>query len=73
MIKFDPNDRESILSLMHEHGNSEYPFFGETESGEVVEISIFEDRIVTRTAQGNGWMRINVYHLDGTCEELYER
>lgn len=71
-FKFDSTDWEGMLDLMKKHGNSELPFVGQNEDGESVEISICTDNISVRTFQNNGWVRLNVYHDDGYCEELFE-
>ena len=46
---------------------------GTNENDECVMVSIDDDTATLRTIQENGWNRINVYHKDGTEEELYER
>lgn len=72
-IFLDPSDQESMNRLMDEHGDSTTMYPGKSEHGEDVYISIFTDRIVTSTTQSNGWIRKNIYHRDGTREEMYER
>ena len=72
-IRIDPSDWEGMLRIMDEHGDSKTMFPGLSEHGEMVLISVFKDRIITNTCQKNGWMRKNIYHRDGTTEELYER
>lgn len=46
---------------------------GKDEDGNIVIVSIDEELASIRTFQSNGWIRINIYHKDGTNEELYER
>ena len=72
-IHFDPYDQEAMNRLMDEHGESKTMYPGTNEHGEDVYISIFPDRIVTSTTQSKGWIRKNIYHRDGTREEMYER
>lgn len=44
---------------------------GINEDGESVIVSIDEESATIRTAQSNGFMRTNIYHKDGTSEELF--
>ena len=46
---------------------------GINEDSETVIIAIDEEQASIRTLQSNDWMRINVYHKDGTSEEYYEK
>ena len=72
-IKFDTDDRESMIALMDELGSENDTFYsGANESGETLHISIFPDKINVLVFQGNGWLRRSVYHRDGTSEEIYE-
>lgn len=71
-ITFNPNDWGSMIQLMKEHGKSQTSFLGTNTDGETTEVGIFEDRIAVRTYQNNGWTRLNIYHEDGTCEEIFE-
>ncbi len=73
MIHFDPSDFNGILKLMDEYGDRKTMYPGTNENGEAVYISIFPDRIVVDTHQINDWTRRNIYHRDGTREELYEK
>lgn len=59
--------------LMAEYGDSEMPFSGVNENGEYVLISIHNDKIIVRTNQSNGWVRIDHYDSDGHYEaEMYD-
>lgn len=71
-IVFNPHSLEDMISLMDAYGNSKTMFPGVNEEGEIVHISIFPDMIVVMTFQKNGWHRKNIYHRDGTREELFE-
>ena len=71
-IAFDSSDLDGMLKLMDEHGDSKFPFTGTNEQMEQISISIAKDRIDVVTYQDNGWVRRNVYHRDGTREELFE-
>lgn len=72
MMEFNPNDLQLMRNLMKKHGYSSNSFFGENVNGEQIELSIFTDKIMLRTYQHNGWSRLNIYHYDGTTEEIYE-
>jgi hypothetical protein len=72
-INFDPNDWDGIRKLMDEHGDNIFPLDGENEKGEAVQISISPDEIEVATMQKNGWVRQDIYHRDGTVEELFDR
>lgn len=43
------------------------------EDGENVIINCVDDCYRVTTLQKNGWYRTNIYHPDGTIEELYDR
>ncbi|WP_417342055.1 hypothetical protein [Evtepia gabavorous] len=71
----DPTDYNGLLGIMRDYGDSQFPFFGENEEGEDVEIHVCKDSITVVTYQKNGWVRRNVYtHSDGdiTSEELFD-
>ena len=69
---FDPRDLKAMCRLMDMYGDSEEMKFGVNENGEDTTISIFPDKIVTTTAQLNGWTRKNIYWRDGTREETFD-
>lgn len=71
-LNFDPYDSAGMKEIMQQHGDSEFPFYGENEQGEAVSISVFHDKIIVVTEQTNGWRRKNIYHEDGTTEELFD-
>ena len=71
-IVFNPHSLEDMIALMDAYGDSKMMFPGVNEDGETVHISIFYDKIVVMTFQNNGWHRKNIYHRDGTREELFE-
>ena len=56
-----------------EFGLTPDPLCGVDEDGEDVIVSIDDDCACVKTLQGNGWIRTNIYHRDGTVEELYQR
>lgn len=72
MIKLNPSSLEEMQELMDKYGNSDSSYFGENESGEMVEISIFHDKIIVSTYQENDFIRKNIYHYYGESEEFYE-
>lgn len=43
------------------------------EDGDNVIIDCIDDCYRVATLQKNGWCKINIYHSDGTIEELYDR
>lgn len=71
-IDFDPTNFEGMCRIMDEYGGSKLPFWGTNENGEDVWFSVFHDRITVKTHQHNGWVRINTYWRDGTCEESFD-
>ncbi len=71
-IHIDPSDLKGLVALMDQYGDSQCMTIGSNENGEDVTISIFHDKIITETYQANGWMRQNVYHRDGSREELFK-
>lgn len=46
---------------------------GTNENNEKVMVTITKNRAWIRTFQKNGFVRTNVYHKDGTTEELYDK
>ena len=60
------------LKHLTKYGDSKTMYPGVNENGEKIHISIAHESIVVMTFQSNGWMRKNVYHRDGTREELFE-
>lgn len=59
--------------LMVEYGDSETAFTGTNADEEVVMVSIFTDKIIVRTYQNNGWIRLDYYDGDGYYEsEMYD-
>lgn len=53
------------------------PLMGENEDGEVVIVSEGRDDeghyYETKTAQNNGWVRVNTYYETGATTETFER
>ena len=72
-FELDTDDLEGMRKLMDNLGPDpeSVVYSSVNEDGETIHISIFTDRIVTRVFQGNGWIRRNIYHYDGTVEELF--
>lgn len=71
-IEFNPYSQKDMNVLMDIYGDSDTMYPGVNENGETIHISIFKDYIVVMTFQENGWLRKNIYHRDGTREELFE-
>ena len=72
---FDVNLRDGRVYKKTEDGErllTDGIYEGENENGERVILSVSEDSYAIRTIQNNGWMRINIYHIDGTIEEIFE-
>lgn len=51
----------------------EVPVFGKNENCENVIYTTDGEHVVVRTYQNNGWIRKNIYHKDGTVEEIFEK
>lgn len=72
-FNFDSTDWPGMFKIMEEFGDSTQMFFGETEYGKRMTISVYKDKICTVVYQNNGWVRTNIYNKDRTVEELYSR
>lgn len=64
-IFFDGNNPKLIRSLMEQHGDSEFPYYGTNEDGEDVETHIGKSSVIHKTYQSNGWVRVNHYDENG--------
>lgn len=73
MTRFDFSDPHEREKIMNEHEMFNTLLVGVNDDGENVIVTVFEDRIEFVTCQKNGWCRINIYHRDGTYEELYKK
>lgn len=73
MLDINFADLDDIIRACNEYGDSDMPFCGKNADDENVVISVFPDKIIVETFQSNGWVRENVYHTDGTAEELYNK
>lgn len=71
-MTFNPEDFNSMIDMMNNYENYTTTISAANEKNEKVCISVYEDKIVTRTYQKNYWIRENVYHRDGTSEEMYD-
>lgn len=56
------NEPEIRRQIMREYGDSTTAFCGTNEDNELVEMSVFLDKIIVKTYQQNGWLRVN--HFD---------
>lgn len=65
-------DFKYLRELMDKYGETKFPFFGNNQNDEDVEIHICPDTITLITYQSNHWIRKNVYYRDGSSEELYQ-
>lgn len=72
-VEIDPFDYGSLILLMDQYGDLGYALMSENDDGEFTWASIGKDRIDVETLQSNGWTRVNIYHRDGTTEELYKK
>lgn len=71
-IYFDSNNPALIRSLMEEYGDSKFPFFGENDNGESIEIHICPTSVIHVTYQNNGWIRKDCFDEHGYYEaEMY--
>lgn len=66
------SDINDVIRITELYGDSEFPFFGENQSGENIAVSVFRDRIVVNTEQSNGFVRVNTYWKDGLIEEMFD-
>jgi hypothetical protein len=68
--------RRDFRELLNEFydGKTEVGLYTSTnENNEQIIVEITNEYLKTSVFQGNGWIRINIYHKDHTTEELYER
>lgn len=65
-------DWSTMIKAMNNHEDFDI-ICGKNQDDEFVTVGVFADKIMTKTYQNNNWCRVNVYHKDGTIEELYER
>ena len=70
-VTVDPTDWNSMISLMDRADEFNDMILGKNSDGENTIISINKDNITIETNQSNGWIRENIYHRDGTVEELF--
>lgn len=71
-IEIDFTDHDAMCEVMDEYHTTRTMLLGKNEDGEMITASIFEDYIVLVTYQDNHWVRKNIYHRDGTIEELFD-
>ena len=64
---------KDMIEVMKHHKEFPMALSGDNADGEPVIVSINKTNISIKTCQHNGWMRTNIYHSDGTTEELYNR
>lgn len=67
------SDYDTINKLIKKYGAKGLFAIGKNEDGESIIITIYSNRVVTKTLQKNNWMRINTYWADGNIDENYER
>lgn len=72
-IAIDYSDMKQMIGLMNRHNEFNTVLVGENTEGERTYTSINENNVTVETHQSNGWIRTNVFHRDGTAEELYSR
>lgn len=70
-------DYETLKEMVTVDGKDWAGRVFENEDKEIVIVSEGEDEddksMITQTYQKNGWTRTNIYHEDGTVEELYNK
>lgn len=71
-IEIDFGNHAAMCEAMDKYHTTETMLLGKNTDGEMVMVSIFADKIVQTTLQSNRWIRKNIYHRDGTVEELFE-
>ena len=67
------SDYNTIKNLIKKYGEKGLFATGKNEDGESIIITIYSDRVVTKTLQKNNWMRVNTYWADSNIDEIYER
>lgn len=72
-IEFKTSDLKKMCEIMKHYNEFPMPLAGKNEDNENILISINEHNITVQTFQNNGWLRTNIYHDDGTIEELYDK
>lgn len=74
-ITIDFSNHAALLQVMNTYGSDKQgevlDIFGLSSNRESMVISIYSDKIITKTYQRNGWIRQNTYHRDGQIEELF--
>ena len=70
-INIDFNEIKSLRNTMDKYGDIDYMVRGVNDNGEDQQIHISHDNIIVETFQENGWLRVNTYWYDGTCEETF--
>ena len=76
MLKLEINGKDydlvyDIEELCAKYSHLDHALIGETVEGETIMISINKGEVITEVYQDNGWVRKNIYYLDGSSEELY--
>lgn len=71
-IHFDSDDWEGMRELMSRHAEFETAYFGKTESGGTVMISVNKDNITVETFLDNGYVTTDIYYEDGTVESIVD-
>lgn len=61
----DFNDVKIRKQIIEQYKNVDTAFTGENEHGEMVELHIGSEELITKTYQDNGWVRVNYYDSEG--------
>ena len=72
LLQFDPHDHKAMVAIMDNYAQYRTMGIGKNEDGEMTTSSVYQDKIIIDTYQNNGWVRRNIYHRDGTREELFD-
>lgn len=72
-LVFNPDDLQSVKDLISEYTKFPEILFGEDQQGNFITTQINAENITIKTLQKNQRTRVNVYWLDGTREEFYEK
>lgn len=70
-IEFDPTTLVGLQKIMDDYSNCGN-FYGSNKNGENVTVAVCTNEIVQTTYQYNGWIHKNIFHRDGTREEMFE-
>lgn len=69
----NPLEKTAYEEMVEKYGLIEETMVGTDEDGNYVFVSIDDECACFETSQKNGWTRVNLYHKDGTNEEMFKK